>query len=155
METEKILGIIENVQTKPPGSWTQKSCDLIFTDQRLLCVKIGGSSLVAAMLGNSIGGPSGAIAFSMDNQSEQEYNREKMKDNSLNELLMSDEENYMIWYCNVDSGSFKTGFLATLGMMAPLKIKTCDGEKYFYNIYNNQKEYAKALIEATMPQIQT
>ena len=131
---EKILGVIENVQTKPPAAWTQKSCDLIFTDQRMLCVKVGGSSLVAGMLGSSIGGPSGAIAFSMDNHNEQDQNREKMKDNSLDELLMRDEENYMVWYCNVDSGSFKTGFLATLGMMAPLKIKTCYGEKYFYNI---------------------
>lgn len=35
----------------------------------------------------------------------------------------------------------ETGFLATLGMMAPFQIKTMEGEKYFYNIYNQQKEY--------------
>lgn len=153
MDTEKILGAIENVQTKPPGSWTQKSCDLIFTDRRLLCVKVGGSSFIAAMMGSSIAGPSGAIAFSMDSHNEQEYNREKMRDSGLDELLAGDEENYMIMYRDVVSGSFKTGFLATFGMMAPLEIKTADGKKYFYNIYNNQKDYAKALIEATMPEI--
>jgi len=152
---EKILGIIENVQTKPPGTWTQKSCDLIFTDQRLICVKVGGSSLIASMLGSGISGPSGAIAFSMDNQNLQEHNREKMKDFDLNQLLTTDEDNYMIWYSNIESGSFKTGFFYTLGMLAPLEIKTIDGDKYFYNIYNNQKDYAKALIEATMPTIKT
>jgi len=152
---EKILGIIENAQTKPPGSWTQKSCDLIFTDQRLICVKIGASSLIATMLGSGISGPSGAIAFSMDNQNLQEHNREKMKDFDLNQLLTTDEDNYMIWYSNIESGSFKTGFFSTLGMLAPLEIKTIDGDKYFYNIYNNQKDYAKALIEATMPTIKT
>ena len=155
MVTEKILGIIENVQTKPPGSWTQKSCDLIFTDQRLLCVKVGGSSFVAAMIGSGLSGPSGAIAFSMDSHNEQEHNREKKKGFDLNQLLASNEQNYMVWYSNVESGSFKTGFLATLGMMAPLEIKTIDGDKYFYNIYNQQKEYAKALIEATMPHVKT
>jgi hypothetical protein len=152
---EKILGVIENVQTKPPRSWTQKSCDLIFTNERLLCVKIGASSLIATMLGTGISGPSGAIAFSIDNQTEQEHNREKMKDLDLNQLLATDEENYMIWYSNVESGSFKTGFFSTLGMLAPLEIKTIDGDKYFYNIYNQQKDYAKALIEATMPAIKT
>ena len=152
---EKILGIIETAQTKPPGTWTQKSCDLIFTDQRLLCVKIGASSLIASMLGSGISGPSGAIAFSMDNQNLQEHNREKMKDYDLNQLLTTDEDNYMIWYSNIESGSFKTGFFSTLGMLAPLEIKTIDGDKYFYNIYNNQKDYAKALIEATMPTIKT
>jgi len=30
-----------------------------------------------------------------------------------------------------------------------------DSDKYFYNIYNNQKDYAKALIEATMPMVKT
>ena len=152
---EKILGIIENVQTKPSGSWTQKSCDLIFTDQRLICVKVGGSSLIASMLGSGISGPSGAIAFSMDNQNLQEHNREKMKDFDLNQLLTTDEDNYMIWYSNIESGSFKTGFFSTLGMLAPLEIKTIDSDKYFYNIYNNQKDYAKALIEATMPMVKT
>ena len=152
---EKILGIIQNVQTKPPGSWTQKSCDLIFTDERLLCVKIGASSLIATMLGGGIAGPSGAIAFSMDNQTQQDINRGKQQELDLNQLLASDEQNYMIWYCNIESGSFKTGFFSTLGMMAPLEIKTIDGDKYFYNIYNNQKDYAKALIEATMPNIKT
>lgn len=152
---EKLIGVLENVQTKPPGSWTQKSCDLIFTDERLLCVKVGGSSLIAGMLGSAISGPSGAIAFSMDNNTQQEINRKKMKDFDLNQLLATDEQNYMIWYSNIESGSFKTGFLATLGMMAPFKIKTIDGEKYFYNIYNNQKDYAKSLIEATMPRIKT
>jgi len=152
---EKILGIIENAQTKPPGSWTQKSCDLIFTDQRLICVKIGASSLIATMLGSGISGPSGAIAFSMDNQNLQEHNREKMKDFDLNQLLTTDEDNYMIWYSNIESGSFKTGFFSTLGMLAPLEIKTIDSDKYFYNIYNNQKDYAKALIEATMPMVKT
>jgi hypothetical protein len=117
---------------------------------------VGGSSLIAGMLGSGISGPSGAIAFSMDNQNLQEHNREKMKDLDLNDLLTQDEDNYMIWYSNVESGSFKTGFFSTLGMMAPLEIKTVDdGDKYFYNIYNNQKEYAKALIEATMPVIKT
>jgi len=152
---ESILGVVENVQTKPPGSWTQKSCDLIFTDQRLICVKVGGSSFVAAALGSGIAGPSGAIAFSMDSHNEQEYNREKRKDKALAELLDQDENNYMIWYRDVVSGSFKTGFWSTLGVMAPLEIKTRDGKKYFYNIYNNQKEYAKSLIEATMPNIKT
>lgn len=107
------------------------------------------------MLGSGISGPSGAIAFSMDNQNLQEHNREKMKDHDLNQLLTTDEDNYMIWYSNVESGSFKTGFFSTLGMLAPLEIKTIDGDKYFYNIYNNQKDYAKALIEATMPTIKT
>ncbi len=152
---ERILGVIENVQTKPPGAWTQKSCDLIFTDQRILCIKVGGSSLVAGMLGSSLGGPSGAIAFSMDSHNEQEHNRGKMKENGLDELLAREEENYAIGYKNVSSGSFKTGFFATLGMMAPFEIKTTEGRKYFYNIYNNQKDYAKALIEATMPNIKT
>ena len=152
---EKILGVIENVQTKPPGNWTQKSCDQIFAEERLLCVKVGGSSFVAAMVGGGLSGPSGAIAFSMDSQKEQEYIRDKMKDFDLNDLLAQDKDSYMIWYGNVESGSFKTGFFSTLGMMAPLEIKTVDGDKYFYNIYNNQKEYAKALIEATMPVIKT
>ena len=152
---EKILGVIENVQTKPPGAWTQKSCDLIFTDQRMLCVKVGGSSLVAGMIGSSIGGPSGAIAFSMDNHNEQEHNRERMKDNSLDELLAKEEENYAVWYRSVSSGSFKTGFFSTLGMLAPFEIKTLDGKKYFYNVYKDQKDYARALIEATMPNIKT
>ncbi|MCJ7732236.1 hypothetical protein MUP51_07960 [Candidatus Bathyarchaeota archaeon] len=152
---EKVLGIIENVQSKPPGSWTQKSCDLIFTEERLLCVKVGGSSFVAAMVGSGLSGPSGAIAFSMDSYNEQEYNRDKRTDFDLNDLLAQDEGNYMIWYGSVESGSFKTGFFSTLGMMAPLEIKTVDGDKYFYNIYNNQKEYAKALIEASMPVIKT
>ena len=152
---EKILGIIQNAQTKPPGNWTQKSCDLIFTDQRLLCVKVGASSLIAGILGSGISGPSGAIAFSIDNQNLQEHNREKMKDFDLNQLLATDENNYMIWYSNIESGSFKTGFFSTLGMLAPLEIKTIDGDKYFYNIYNNQKDIAKALIEATMPTIKT
>lgn len=151
--TEKILGIIQDVQTKPPGSWIQKSCDLIFTDERLLCVKVGGSSFVAARTGSSLAGPSGAIAFSMDSQNEQEDNRDKMKDFNLNQLLAQDEHNYMVWYSNIESGSFKTGFLSTLGMMAPFTIKTIDGDKYFYNIYNNQKDYAKSLIEATMPNV--
>lgn len=155
MGTEKVLGIIENVQTKPPGSWTQKSCDLIFTDQRLLCVKVGGSSFVAAMIGSGLSGPSGAIAFSMDSHNEQEYNRMKNESSDLDTLLAQDEANYMIWNSDVVSGSLKTGFLATLGMMAPFEIKTADGKKYFYNIYNNQKDYAKALIEATMPNIKT
>lgn len=152
---EKIIGVIENVQTKPPGSWTQKSCDLISAEERLLCVKVGGSSLVAGMLGSGISGPSGAIAFSMDNQNLQEHNREKRKGFGLNDLLAQDDDNYMIWYSNVESGSFKTGFFSTFGMLAPFEIKTVDGDKYFYNIYNNQKEYAKALIEATMPNIKT
>ena len=151
---EKIIGIIENVQTKPPESWTQKSCDLIFTDERLLCVKVGGSSLVAGMMGSGLAGPSGSIAFSIDNHNEQESNRDKMKDFDLNQLLAQDEQNYMIWYSNVVSGSFKTGFLSTLGMMAPLTLKT-DDEKYFYNIYNDQKDYAKSLIEATIPVVKT
>ncbi len=150
---EKVVGVIENVQTKPPGSWTQKSCDLIFTEQRFLCVKVGGSSLVAAMLGSGLSGPSGAIAFSLDSHNEQEYNRDKRRGNSLNDLLSSDADNYMIWYSDVASGSFKTGFFSTLGVMAPLEIKTSDGERYFYNIYNNQKDYAKVLIEATMSNI--
>ncbi len=152
---EKLVGVIENVQTKPPGAWTQKSCDLIFTDERLLCVKVGGSSFVAGMLGNALAGPSGAIAFSMDNQSEQMHNRDKMKGFDLDQLLVMDEQNYMVWYCNVESGSFKTGFFSTLGMMAPLTLKTVDGDKYFFNIYNNQKDYAKSLIEATMPNVKT
>ena len=152
---EKIMGIIENVQTKPPGSWTQKSCDLIFTDQRLLCVKVGGSSFVAAMVGSGLSGPSGAIAFSMDSHNEQEHNRRKNEGSELDTLLAQDEANYMIWNGDVVSGSFKTGFLSTLGMIAPFEIKTADGKKYFYNIYNNQKDYAKALIEATMSNIKT
>jgi len=152
---EKILGIIQNAQTKPPGTWTQKSCDLIFTDQRLLCVKVGASSLIAGILGSGISGPSGAIAFSIDNQNQQEHNRKEMKDLDLNQLLATDEDNYMIWYSNIESGSFKIGFFSTLGMLAPLEIKTIDGEKYFYNIYNNQKDYAKVLIEATMPTVKT
>ncbi len=152
---EKILGTIQNVQTKPPGNWTQKSCDLIFTDERLLCVKVGASSLIATMLGGGIAGPSGAIAFSIDNQTQQDINREKQKNHDLNQLLASDEQNYMIWYSNVESGSFKTDFFSTLGIMAPLEIKTIDGDKYFYNIYNQQKEYAKALIDATMPVVKT
>lgn len=152
---EKVVGVIKDVQTKPPGSWTQKSCDLIFTDERLLCVKVGGSSLVAGMLGNALSGPSGAIAFSMDNNTQQEINREKRKDFDLNQLLTLDEHNYMVWYSNIESGSFKTGFLSTLGIMAPLRIKTIDGKKYHYNIYVNQKDYAKALIEATTPNIKT
>jgi len=150
---ERVLGVVENVQTKPPGSWTQKSCDLIFAEERLLCVKVGGSSFVASMLGSGLSGPSGAVAFSMDSHNEQEYNREKQKGLDLNDLLAQDEDNYMIWYSNVESGSFKTGFFSTLGMMAPLEIRTVESEKYFYNIYNNQKEYAKALIMATMPVI--
>ena len=152
---EKIIGVIENVQTKPPGSWTQKSCDLIFTDERLLCAKVGGSSLVAAMMGGGIGGPSGAIAFSIDSHTEQESNREKAKGVDLNQLLAQDEQNYMIWYGNIESGSFKTGFLSTLGMMAPLTLRTADGNEYFYNIYNDQKEYAKTLIEATISCVKT
>ena len=56
---EKIIGIIENVQTKPSDSWIQKSSDLIFTNERLLCVKVGGSSLVAGMLGSGLAGSSG------------------------------------------------------------------------------------------------
>jgi len=149
----KILGIIENVQTKPPGSWTQKSCDLIFTYQRLLCVKVGGSSFIAAMIGSGLSGPSGAIAFGMDSINEQEHNREKHSGSELDTLLSQDESNYMIWYRDVVSGSFKTGFLATLGMMDPFEIKTAEGKKYFYNIYNAQKDNAKALIEAIMPNI--
>ena len=75
----------------------------------------------------------------MDNRNEQKHNRDKMKESDLNQLLAQDEQNYMIWYCNVVSGSFKTEFFFTLGMMAPLTIKT-DDEKYFYNIYNDQKD---------------
>ncbi len=109
---------------------------------------------MAGMLGSGLAGPSGAIGFSMDNHNEQESNRDKMKGFDLNQLLTQDEQNYMIWYCNVVSGSFKTGFLSTLGMMAPLTIKT-DDEKYFYNIYNDQKDYAKSLIEAALPILKT
>jgi len=38
-------------------------------------------------------------------------------------------------------------------MMDPFEIKTAEGKKYFYNIYNAQKDNAKALIEAIMPNI--
>lgn len=150
--SESIIGVIENVQTKPPGEWTQKSCDLIFTDQRLLCVKVGGSSLVAGMMGAGIAGPAGAIAFSGDNATEQGINRSRRQGLNLDQLLASDPGNYAVWYSEVTKGSFKTGFLATLGMMAPLTIHTGD-EKYFYNVYNQWKDYAKALIAETMPNV--
>jgi hypothetical protein len=150
--SERILGVIENVQTKPPGEWTQKSCDLIFTDRRLLCVKVGGSSMVAGMLGAGIVGPAGAMAFASDNATEQDINRSRKQGFTLDRLLASDQGNYAIWYSEVTGGSFKTGFLATLGIMAPLNIKTED-RKYFYNVYNQWKDYAKALIAETMPNV--
>lgn len=153
--TEKIVGVIEDVQTKPPGSWTQKSCDLIFTDRRMLCVKVGASSFVAGVAGAGLAGPSGAMVFTFDSQHEQEENRENSKDKTLDELLAMDKSNYSIDYTDIREGTFKTGFLSTLGMMAPLNMKTEGGAKYFYNIYNNQKEYAKSLIEATMPNVKT
>jgi hypothetical protein len=150
--SERILGVVENVQTKPPGEWTQKSCDLIFTDSRLLCVKVGGSSLVAGMLGAGIAGPAGAMAFSSDSATEQDSNRDRKLGLSLDQLLASDPGNYAIWYSEVNGGSFKTGFLATLGIMAPLSIQTAD-RKYFYNVYNQWKDYAKTLIAENMPNV--
>ena len=52
------------------------------------------------MLGSSLGGPSGAIAFSRDNHNEQEYNRESMKDYGIEELLVREDENYAIRYAS-------------------------------------------------------
>ena len=149
---ETVIGVLENVQTKPPGSLTVKSCDLIFTDRRMLCLKVGGSSLVAGMLGSAIGGASGAIAFGRDSLAAQESSRKAMGGRSLDDIIRTDEDNYAIEHSAVEKGSFKTGFLSSLGLMSPLTIHA-GGRRYFYNVYNRSKEQAKALIRATMPNV--
>lgn len=149
---ETVIGVLENVQTKPPGSLTVKSCDLVFTDSRMLCLKVGGSSLVAGMLGSAVGGASGAIAFGLDSLAAQESSRKAMGGRSLDDILRTDEDNYAIEHSAVEKGSFKSGFLSSLGLMCPFTIHA-GGRRYFYNVYNRSKEQAKALIRATMPNV--
>ncbi|MCW3988864.1 MAG: hypothetical protein NWE88_02175 [Candidatus Bathyarchaeota archaeon] len=149
---ETVIGVLENVQTKPPGSLTVKSCDLVFTDRRMLCLKVGGSSLVAGMLGSAVGGAGGAIAFGRDNLAAQESSRKAMDGRGLDDILRTDEENYAIEHSVVEKGSFKTGFLSSMGLMSPFTIHA-GGRRYFYNVYNRSKEQVKALIRATMPNV--
>ena len=149
---ETVIGVLENVQTKPPGSLTVKSCDLVFTDRRILCLKVGGSSLVAGMLGSAVGGAGGAIAFGRDNLAAQESSRKAMGGRGLDDIIRTDEDNYAIEYSAVEKGSFKTGFLSSLGLMSPLTIHA-GGKRYFYNVYNRSKEQAKALIRSTIPNV--
>ncbi|RLI40105.1 hypothetical protein DRO64_09550, partial [Candidatus Bathyarchaeota archaeon] len=73
---ELVIGVIEDVLTKPPGCRLVKSCDLIFTNKRLICVKIGESSLVKTLYGLT-SGASGAYVFFRLSASEQEEFRKK------------------------------------------------------------------------------
>ena len=93
---ETVIGVLENVQTKPPGSLTVKSCDLVFTDRRMLCLKVGGFTLVAGMLGSAVGGAGGAIAFGRDSLAAQDSSRKAMGGRSLDDILLTDEDNYVI-----------------------------------------------------------
>ena len=150
---ELVIGVIEDVLTKPPGCRLVKSCDLIFTNKRLICVKIGESSLVKTLYGLT-SGASGAYVFFRLSASEQEEFRKKIYGLELDRILKLDESNYAILYEDIRGGVFKTGFLSTLGFMAPLVIYTWDGRKFTYSIYLAFKEKAKTLIKSLLPQIQ-
>lgn len=145
---ESIILISNNVQAKGKTSITIKTCDLIITSERIICVPVGGSTMIAGMIGNAIAGPSGAIAFALDakNTADKKSNQNAMK--KVNELL-KDPEAYSISLSeiNPDKSTFKTGFFSTLGMWAPLTVYDNSGTKFFFNVPNGQKGDVKEALE--------
>lgn len=143
---EQIIGIIKNVQAKGHTSITMKTCDLIITDKRLICVVLGGSTWVSGMVGQAVAGASTAIAYATATQLLVDDKRLKNKGKELDKI--SDEgDNYQILWKDVTKTKYKTGFLSTLGMWAPLTIYA--DKRYFFNIPNNAKHIAKEILEAT------
>ncbi len=148
---EKIILICNNVQAKSASSLTIKTCDLILTSERIICVALGASTLISGMLGGAIAGPSGAIAFSLDIINA--TNKESQKNSSKKiDQLLKNKDNYYVSYTDInkDKSTFKTGFFSTLGMWAPLTIYDNTDKRFFFNIPNKQaKEVKKTLASIT------
>ena len=98
------------------------------------------------MAGQAIAGVSGAIAYATTTQLLVDDKRLKNKGKELDKLA-NEGDNYQIEWSNVTKMSYKTGFLSTLGMWAPLTIYA--EKKYFFNIPNKDKNTAKEILVKT------
>jgi len=144
---ERIIGIIENVQAKPPGALMKKTCDLVFADTGIACIFLGTSTTVSAMLGNAAGGTGGAIAFYASTQPAIDEKRKKGAGKSIGKLLAQDKENFFIKYSDIEKEKsiYKTGFFDTLFIAAQLVVHA-KGKKYVFDTPCSTKNISKQII---------
>lgn len=142
--SEKIIGIIKNVQAKGNTSLTMKTCDIVITDKRLVCVVLGGSTWVSGMIGQAVAGASTAIAYATATQLLVDDKRFKNKGKELDNIV-TEGDNYQILWKDVTKLKYKTVFFSTLGMWAPLTIYA--DKRYFFNIPNKEKHLVKEMLE--------
>lgn len=141
---EQTIGIIENVQAKGKSTLTKKTCSLLITSKRIICIPLSGSTFVAGMIGHTIAGPSGAIAFSQEKINQANQKLKEISSSDLDEILLKETDSFEIKKEEIQKGIMKTGFFSTLGIWIPLTIYT--DKRFYFDIPIGEKENAKSLI---------
>ena len=152
MLMEKIIGIIKNVQVKPPNCRIKKNADLIITNKRICCIVLGPSTFISGMIGEVVAGVPGLIAFGEDANRQSDKTRKENIGKELDTVINSTPDSFYINFSEIKPGTatYKTGFFSTLGMFAQLRLKTLDNETYVFDTPNNTKQISKSILsEAT------
>jgi hypothetical protein len=144
--TEELLGVIKNVQAKGKTSMIKKTCDLYITDKRVVCIVLGSSVFVSAMVGQAVMGVSGAFALGGDAQRGADSKRLKSVGKDMDEMIEKNPDSYSLEYDKFEKATFNTSFFATLGMFAQLIVKYADGKTYYYDTPNSTKDVSKQIL---------
>ena len=146
---EEILLVINNVQAKSMSSIIIKTCDLIFTSDRIICIPVGSSTLVSSMMGGAIAGSSGSIAFGQATINSTIKQSKHNSSKSINDLLKI-KDSYFIYFNDLNSNKsiFKTGFFSTLGLWAPLTIYNNSNKRFFFNIPYKSAKKVKTILSS-------
>ena len=149
------MSIIKGVQAKPKEGITKKTCDIYITNERIICVVLGQSTFINAMIGNAVAGAMGMVAFSLDANAAADSKRTKNQGKALDEMIQKNPGSYDIKFDQVDEAksNFKTGFFSTLGIWAPLTVKTYAGKRFFFDIPNKEKDKVKNIIQSATNKI--
>lgn len=147
---EKIVGRVQNAQVKPPGEFTKKTCDLLITNRRIVCIVLGGSVFTNAMVGQAIAGVPGAIAFGDAAQKGADKKRGENSQKDIDLAIAKNPGSFDIKYESIEKGEYNTSFFATLGMFAQIIIKNIHGETIYLDTPDSTKNNTKLILaEAT------
>lgn len=138
--------MIKNVQAKGKTSITKKTCDLYITDKRVVCIVLGGSVFVSAMIGQAVMGVSGAFALGGDAQRSVDAKRLKSVGKDIDEMIEKNPDSYALEFEKMEKATFNTSFFATLGMFAQLIVKYADGKTYYFDTPNSTKDVSKQIL---------
>lgn len=121
---------------------------MFISNLKIICVPLTNSTLTSSMLGGLIGGSGAAFAYSSVNKEIAKDKLNKLNNNQIKEIINL-RDAFFVDFENINQRKsyFKTGFFSTLGLWAPLMIKTNDNSRFYFDIPIKEKETLKIMLK--------